>query len=227
MRRAVQIPLKFLVPAFVGALALPACAPTVVEGPPPLNALSRYTLQVEPGVDRIALAVHEQGLSSNQTSALAALADRFSVSGAPVIRVEAPAGNDPVADQAAWAVRDALSGFGVPPERVLVMAYDAPNARAPVLAGFETVRAYVPDCSGTGSAGRAAFSNQSSPGLGCALTANMAAQIANPRDIVGPQPLGPAEGGRRSTVFDNYRAGRITSAPQEPIVDGQISEAVE
>lgn len=226
MRRAVQIPLKIVALAVLAA-ALPACAPTIAEGPPPLNALSRFPLQVEPGMDQIALAVHEDGVSPNQRSALAALADRFALSGAPVIRVEAPAGNDPVATQAAWNVRDALSSLGVPSERVLVMAYDAPDTRAPVLAGFETVRARVPDCSGTGSAGRAAFSNQPSPGLGCALNANMAAQIANPRDIVGPAPLGPAEGGRRSTAFDNYRAGQITSAPQEPLVDGQISQAVE
>ena len=43
--------------------------------------------------------------------------------------------------------------MGVPAERVLVMAYDAPDPRAPVLAGFETLRAHVPNCAAVGGAG--------------------------------------------------------------------------
>ena len=75
MRRAVN---RYAIPLLLAAAGLSACATgTGDAGPPPLNALSRYVLQVEPGVDRIALAVHENGLSGNQQAALGALAGRF------------------------------------------------------------------------------------------------------------------------------------------------------
>ena len=70
------------------------------------------------------------------------------------------------------------------------------------------------------------LSNQSSANLGCAITANMAAQIANPRDILGPQPMTPADSGRAAVVFNAYRNGRPSSTAQEPLVNGQISAAV-
>ena len=214
-------------------LALAACAGMVSACastgalPPPLTPTSRYVLQVEPGMDRIALAVHDQGLSGNQQAALAALAGRFAASRADVIRVEAPAGDDPAAARAAWGVRDALAALGVPAERVLVTAYAAPDPRAPVLVGFETLRAHVPQCAGRiGDLARNA-SNEPDTGFGCAVTANMAAQIANPRDIVIPRDMTAPDAPRRATVLDAYRIGEVTSAELEPLVEGRISEAVE
>lgn len=213
--------------AVLAVVMAAACTTVEPSTPAPLGSTARYMLEVEPGVDRIALAVHETGLSSNQHAALAALAGRFAQAGAEVIRVEAPSGDDPVSAQAAWAMRDALSSMGVPAERVLVMAYDAPNPRAPVLAGFEILRARIPDCAQDRRALGANFSNQTSAGFGCAVTANLAAQIANPRDIVGPAAIQPADDGRRGKVFEAYRAGAPTSAPQENLIDGRISQAVE
>ena len=208
-------------------VGLSACASTEVQGPPPLTPTSRFVLQVEPGIDRIALAVHDQGLSGNQQAALSALAGRFAAARADVIHVEAPAGDDPVAARAAWGVRDALASLGVPAERVVVTAYAAPNPRAPVLAGFEVLRAHVPNCAAMQQPVGANFSNQPSAAFGCAVTANLAAQIANPRDIVTPAEMGPADSARRGKVLEVYRAGTITSASQEPLVNGRISQAVE
>lgn len=207
-------------------LLLGACA-TAAEGPPPVTPLARYTLRVEPNVERIALAVHETGLSSNQHAALRDLAGRYAYSGAPLLRVEAPAGNDPVADRHAYAVRDALQAAGVPAERIMVSGYAAPDPRAPVLAGFETVSAVIRNCALEPRAMGSRASNQSSPGLGCAVTSNMAAQIATPRDILTPRTMAPTDSGRSAVVFDNYRKGQVSSAEQEPLVAGRVAEAVE
>ena len=64
-------------------------------------------------------------------------------------------------------------------------------------------------------------------GLGCAVNANIAAQIADPRDIVGHRPISPPDSGRAAVVFDNYRRGEVTSAPQEKLVEGRLARAVE
>ena len=228
MRIPVKRALVSTAAAFAAALALSGCASTLDGGASaPMTPLSRYSLQIEPGLDRIALAVHDQGLSSNQQSALRELAARYAASGAGQVRIESPSGEDPVAVEQAYAVRAYLQSSGVPGERIQMAAYAAPDPRAPVLAGFESIRASVPDCSAEARNMGARVSNQSSGGFGCAINANMAAQIADPRDILGARPMTPADSGRAAVVFDNYRRGQISSTPQEILVNGRISGAVE
>lgn len=227
MRIPVKRAIASAIFVFAAGLGVSGCVSMTDDALIPLTPLSRYALQVEPGLDRIALAVHDQGLSSNQHAALRDLAARYGASGSGAIRIESPAGDDPVAVEQAWAMRAALQSAGVPGERIQMAAYVAPDPRAPVLAGFETFRARVPDCSAEirNLGGRS--SNQSSSGFGCAITANMAAQIADPRDILGARAMTPADSGRAAVVLDNYRRGQISSTAQEPLVDGQISRAVE
>ncbi|RZI99608.1 MAG: pilus assembly protein CpaD [Brevundimonas sp.] len=213
--------------AAAALLTLGACATPGDSGPPPVNSLARYSLQVEPGVDRIALAVRDDGLSANQRAALSDLAGRYVESRADWLRIEAPAGEDPVAAAQAYAVRDALQNMGVPGERIMVVGYSAPDPRAPVLAGFAVLRPVITNCANEPRAMESRYSNRSSPGFGCAITANMAAQIADPRDILGHRPVSPPDSGRAAVVFDNYRKGQNTSAPQEPLIEGNVSNAVD
>lgn len=216
-----------VISALAAALGLQACASMSVDAPTPLTPLSRYALQVEPGLDRIALAVHDRGLSGPQHAALYDLAGRYAASGSSYLRIESPAGDDPVAVEQAYAVRAALQAAGVPGERIQMAAYAAPDPRAPVLVGFESLRAFVPDCSRQHGSVAGRTSNQSSAALGCAITANMAAQIADPRDIMGARAMTPTDSGRAAVVFDNYRKGQTSSTPQEPLVTGRIAQAVD
>lgn len=213
-----------------GALVLTGCVGLPAEGldPAPLNPNSRYSLQVQPGIERVALAVHDTGLSANQTRALEDIAGRFYAEGAPVLRIEAPSGNDPVASEMAWRIKGALEASGVSSYQVQVVTYVAPDPRAPVLVGFDTVRAVVPQC-GTGWTNLTRTGSNAGYGnFGCAVNANLAAQIANPRDIVQPRTMTPVDAGRRAVVFDNYRQGEQTAAPQEDLVARtQVSRAVD
>ncbi len=216
--------------AVTSAVALGACmgAPAGGLGPVPLTPLQRFTLQVEPGVERIALAVHNTGPSSNQQNALIDMANRFALAGADVLRVEAPSGQDAVSNEMAWGVRQTLERIGVPSDRIQVVAYDAPDPRAPVLVGYETVQAFVPRCNGGATSLTRSFANETGANFGCAVTANLAAQIANPRDIVTPRTMTPADAGRRAVVFDNYRKGDQTAAQREELLGNQqVSQAVQ
>lgn len=225
MRRAViRTPVAL---GIILAAATAGCASTDLGAPAPLTPLSRYSLQVEPGMDRIALAVHEEGLSRAQHHALFDLADRYRASGTGWLNVEAPDGGDPAAARQAYAAKAVLESAGVPGDRIQVTAYPGPDPRAPVLAGFATLHASIPDCAAMARDLGPRFSNQSTANLGCAITANMAAQIADPRDILGAKPMTPADSGRAAVVFSDYRRGETSSTPQEPLVAGRIAKAVE
>ena len=213
------------------ALGLGACAsggPASLGGPAPLTPTSRYSLQAEAGLDRIALAVHQTGLSANQQNALGDLVRRFALSGSRDVVVEAPSGGDQGAASVAWSVREALVQYGVPAERVRVITYQAPNPRAPVLAGFEIVTAVVPQCGRAWGSLTRTGDNQSASNFGCAVTANLAAQVTNPRDLNSPREMTVADPARRSVVFENYVAGKPTAAPQETLLtNASVKQAVE
>lgn len=212
--------------ATVVVVGLGACT-TLDQAATPSAPPARYTLQVEPGVDRIALAVHDTGLSPNQQAALAGLADRFRSAGGSQIRLEAPVGADAAATEAAVQVMTALVSRGVPASAIERLAYAAPDPRAPVLAGFAVPRAHVPTCGQSWSNLASNRANQPPANFGCAVTANMAAQIADPRDIVAPRAMTLADSYRAAVVFQNYRLGQTTSATQEPLITGRVALAVE
>ena len=213
--------------AAAGTLAGCMGAPAEGVGPTPLTPLSRFSLQVEPGLDRVALAVHDDGLSANQTRALSDIAGRFAAEGAPTLRIEAPSGDDAVSSGMAWAIKGQLEAIGVPSYQVQVLTYVAPDPRAPVLVGFDTIRAAVPQCGTNWTNLARTGSNAGSANFGCAVNANLAAQIANPRDIVSPRAMTPSDAARRTVVFDNYREGAVTAAAQEELLaNARISNAV-
>lgn len=222
--------LKTLLLATAVSAALAGCmgAPAGGIGPAPLTPTQRFTLQVEPGLERVALAVHEGGLSPRQREVLSGVANGFGIEGAPVLRVEAPAGGDTVANDFAFQIKRALEQQGVPGHLIQVVAYDAPDVRAPVLVGYETLQTVVPQCGREWTNLTRTANNEVSANFGCAVTANLAAQIENPRDIIQPRGMGPTDAARRTVVFDKYRTGQMTAAPQEEMISRQrVSQAVD
>jgi pilus assembly protein CpaD len=219
-----------LVLSVAATVGMAGCAGLPAEGvaPTPLTPTSRFALQVEAGVERVALAVHETGVSANQRDALNDIAWRFAAENAPTLRIEAPSGGDPVSSEMAWRIKGALEEAGVPPHRLQLLGYSAPDPRAPVLVGYDTVRAVVPTCGTTWTSLTRTGANAGQGNFGCAVNANLAAQIANPRDIVTPRTMMPADAGRRAVVLDAYRRGQQTSAATEALIaEGRVSNAVD
>lgn len=205
------------------ATVLAACTTTAAgTGPAPVNSGSQYQLQAEAVAQEIALAPRADGLSPAQRAALGDLALR---SGGKPITIRAPAGGDPVAVRSAFNAKAALEGMGVPSTNVRMASYDAPDGGSPILVGYVGYEAVIPRC-GNWENLTATRDNRVQSNFGCAITANMAAQIANPADIVAPREMDPADAQRRSTVLERYRAGQITAAETDQRSSGQVSRVV-
>jgi pilus assembly protein CpaD len=169
-----------------------------------------------------------RGLSAAQNQALDGLLGRWLAAEAREIVVSAPTGgtNGEIAGRMAVAARQRLVAMGAPAAKVRVMGYDAAGAPgAPLKVGFLRYVAQVPQCGGweniTGTRNNTAYEN-----FGCAVTANMAAQVANPEDLLSPRPETPIDSGRRATVLDKYRKGEVTSSAKDDQSNGVVSKAV-
>lgn len=214
------------------ALALTACAsgPSAGAGPIAPTALDTWAnrVQVVAQPDEIRLAPHPTGLSGNQARALTEFQARWVQAEGGVITVSAPVGTPgPGAYRVSADARALLLSQGLSPEMVQLVGYDAAGvADAPIVVGFKRYVALTPHCGDWPSAVRTA-SNQPMSNLGCAVSANIAAQVANPADLASARPMGPADTGRRTTVLGKYRAGEVTSTAKDEQASGAVSTAVQ
>ena len=188
-----------------------------------------YQLRADYQPDNIMLAIHADGLSPAQADAVRALADRWREGGGQPIKILAPraAGSSDAAYRDAQAVRNRLIAVGVPAADIQQEVYDAAgDAQAPLKVGFVRYQANVPACGKSWENLTATEANVVQSNFGCAVTANIAAMVDDPADIVQPRPAGSADAGRRVTVMQNYRKGEITSAASDGKASGAISNAV-
>jgi len=213
--------------------ALAACATVPAPAPDPAELARTPTelwtdrIAVQP--DEIRLAVHTAGLSPTQNQALAEFVADWRASGGGPITLRAPLGGpDPAAvGRASEGARLQLSGGGVPASAITVASYDAAgDPLAPLIVGRERYRVNVPRCGQEWTNIARSANNSVQANFGCAVTANMAAQIADPSDLLGPAQVAPADAQRRAVVLDKYRKGEITASAKDESATSVISDVV-
>lgn len=176
----------------------------------------------------IRLAPHETGLSVNQANALEGFVGDWMRAEARDITVRA-SDTGPAArgsNRVAWDARDRLVSLGVPATKIRMMAYDgADDPKAPVVVSFNRYAAEVPQC---GAWRNLSHTNDNGvyDNFGCAITANMAAQVANPQDLISPRDTQLAEGGSRETMYEKFRKGEATGSARDEKATGQVSQVV-
>ncbi len=223
--------LAALAALLLGAVGLQACTyepppPKGVVKPQALLPTEQFPVKVTDRPEQIALGLHPGGLSTNQMAALGQFVSEWRDDGGGTVSLRAPAdGSNPVMarrmeDQAAaYLVR-----LGVPGERLQVSGYVSNHAPgAPLLASYEKFEAKGPNCSGGWKNLTTTGSNEVYDHFGCAVTANIAAQIANPRDLLAPAVMTPADNPRRQVVLGKYRRGEVTSSAKDDQADGKVS----
>jgi len=208
----------------LAALCLGACASAPKKPAAPsraaqaVNPLELYPLKADATTDKIALAPHEAGLSPAQTEAVKQLAVRRVKTSGGVITLSLPHGAaDPaVAARTADFVQALLAVEGAPAQR---STYESTDPKAPLLVSFDYEKAEIAKCGKDWGDLSKTSDNLDYDNFGCAVTANMAAQIANPNDLVRPRIEDAPDAERRMTVLDKYRAGKVTAA-DEPQAKG-------
>lgn len=210
--------------------AVAACAST--DGPkvaakPPVTPTQQYSIQVKKAPDEILLGPHASGLSANQAVALGDLVARWKDAGAQTLVIKTPTAGGPTAYRMVEAIRGQLEDLGVAPEVIQLVGYETqPGPVAPIVVGFERYKAEIPQCGRSWGSLTHTINNEVDPNFGCANTANLAALVANPEDLVHPATMGDTDAARKEVVLDKYRKGELTSSPKEPQADATISTAI-
>lgn len=173
------------------------------------------TMDLEPGA---------QELSSIDTARLKAFADAYLTDGHGPLSITAPSGSGDDSSEAAAEIRQSLNDVGVPWSRLSGATYRTGDSNGEVVLSFTHYVATPSECGDWRGLRARSYRNLRAPNYGCATQNNLAAVIADPRDLVSPSAIAPRDSLRRSVVFDTYRSGEVTSASRDSEIEAEISE---
>jgi pilus assembly protein CpaD len=207
-----------LMTVLVAACAYPVNGP---DSAPPVE--KRFPIMVEPRVQTLRVGVDSGGLDPASANDLQRFTRDYLSNGSGLIRVSAPRR----IPQAVNAVADQIADFGVPRNRIVTGIDDEPNPADEVRVSYVGYVASAEPCGDWSSNLGYTSANTPSPNLGCATQHNLAAMVADPRDLVTPKPLGPQDAQRRLTILEKYRKGESTVATKAAEQSGVVSNAVQ
>lgn len=204
-------------------LALGACAPDrVVTGSTyPTDYRERHAIALTKGAETLDIFVAGSSLDSRQEDDLRAFAATYRRFGQGPISAELPSGPraGAAARRALPVVRTILREAGIPADRMAVASYPVadPTLASPIRLSFPRLKAEVesrcglwPQDLGVSNA-KANANNEPYWNLGCAMQTNVAAQVADPVDLVRGRTEGRIDTIRRSANIEKMRGAQDPS----------------
>nr|WP_245198613.1 CpaD family pilus assembly protein [Jiella mangrovi] len=171
--------------------------------------------QAETAID-IPVSSSESKLTLSSRSRVEEFARHFNADKIDTMRVLVPYGsaNERAAEQVSRDVVKVLRKNHVGGRQIMVMPYSAvgDTGPTPIRLAYSTLVAKTGPCGRWPADLGDTSENKNYFNFGCASQQNLAAQIADPRDLLGPRGMDPADAQRRTTVIDKYRNGEVTSA---------------
>jgi pilus assembly protein CpaD len=176
---------------------------------PIVLAEGEYTLDVP-------IASGDIRLSTGQKDMVRGFAQNFSASAAGVVQIQVPHGsyNAGAASHLAGDVRKTLTDAGIRPQRIIMSTYAAsPNGdAAPIRLQYMATKAMTSQCGQwPEDLSDDTFANKNWYNFGCASQNNLAAQIANPSDLIAPRGMTPIDATQRAKVISDYRGESASS----------------
>ncbi len=208
------------------ALPLAACkSDRVVTGSVPTSVEERYPIGVTPERVKLDLNATGSNLSLYDREAVQEFVLGWRERGTGGMAVFAPVDSRNAAD-AASVVDEVLliaGDYGMPVDAIHVSNYRTTLSIAPVRLAYDRMVTTV-NCGAWPTNAAGSWRNLPYENFGCAYQKNMAAVIADPRDLEGPRSTQPRDAQRRDTVFDKYRKGEDPSTVYNDNEAGEVSE---
>lgn len=222
--------IRHLLPAIAltPVLLLGACASVPgrqAAAPAPVMPTEQYGLHAQTTTKSISLRINPNGLSDNQRRALDQVAEHASWTSGEPADVAVTTNGTPTAVVAGRNISAYLIGRDVPAQNVTQTSLqEQPADIVTVSLTYYTARTF--DCNQSWENLAATGSNKAYTNYGCALTSNLAAQIADPRDLDRAARATSSDPQRKSAILEKYRQGQVTSAEEDTQSKGTISDAI-
>ena len=157
----------------------------------------------------------DRGMTGSQRDTLLGFLDGYDKSAAPSLTIAIPRGsaNEVAALVAGRDFARVAVAAGVKRDRIVMTSYQSvvPEASAPVRVAFVAVRAQTDKCGRWPEDLTDTSENKHYADFGCSYQNNLAAQIANPNDLLGPRKQSEIDAENRGKVIDLYRARGISN----------------
>ena len=193
--------------------------------PDPVLPTAQYAMTAETQVRTMNFRV-EPALSDNQRRALEQVASRAAWTNDAPVDVQIITAGDPASVAAGQAMANYLYAHDFA-DKDLTLKSARDQAPDIVTVNLVVYRTHHQDCNQTWDNLAATGGNKPYQNFGCAITANLAAQIADPRDLSRPAAPTSSDATRKSAILDKYRQGKITSAEVDENAKGTISNAIQ
>ncbi len=195
---------SLLIVMLAGSCAAPPDHPAAFD-----DGAANHPITVEPTYRALKLT-YAGSLSPEDSANLTNFVGDYMARGNGAISISAPAGPD--ASQTITALGEQLVGMGVPRSHILVGVEERAGSDSRVEIGYVTYVAHTDPCGDWSVNAADTSENLPMPNFGCAVQQNIAAQVADPRDLVEMRGMGPADATRRMSVLNKYEQAQTTSA---------------
>jgi len=157
----------------------------------------------------------DRGMTGSQRDTLLGFLAGYDKGAAPSLTIAIPRGsaNEVAALVAGRDFARLAAGAGIKRDRIVMTSYQSavPEASAPVRVSFVAVRAQTDKCGRWPDDMLETSENKHYADFGCSYQNNLAAQMANPNDLLGPRKSSDIDAENRGAVIDLYRARGISN----------------
>ena len=210
--------------AAASVLLAGSCAAPMNDGSSPVaDPVVNHPIAVEPGMRslRLSFSAADQGLMPEDAARMENFLADYRLHGSGSIVINAPQGQASHAAIGWFAER--IAAFGVARDRILVATRETPGDFKIELS-FVSYSASTDPCGDWSESLADTSSNLTPKNFGCSVQHNIAAMVADPRDLQGPRPMDGGDANRTVTVIGNYEQGKPTAAEKAQGQSGAVSD---
>ena len=168
-----------------------------------------HPITVEPSYQSLKLSYSSAGLDAAAADQLNVFVTEYRQHGNGKISISVPGGAG--MQQAVTMLADRINEMGVSRDRILVATRD-PSAGSQIEVNYISYQARTGACGNWSEDLFYTAENRTAANFGCSNQHNIAAMVADPRDLLGPRAMDGGDGARRQTVIGNYESGKSSAA---------------
>jgi pilus assembly protein CpaD len=188
------------------------------------DGTANHPIAVEPSFQelKVQFAGGTDGISAEDAVKFDAFLADFRAHGNGSLGISVPNGASSRAAITFFGERAATSGISR--DKILVSTRDVANGDYRVNINYIAYTASTQACGDWSENLAFSADNLTPKNFGCSVQHNIAAMVADPRDLLEPRRFDPADANRAATVITNYEQGKPTAAEKTQDQSGAISD---